>query len=370
MTRPHNSLRELMTLGQSVWLDFIDRALIEGGGLARLIDEDGVCGLTSNPAIFEQAVATGGAYDAEIDRLAAAGLDAAGIVRSIAVADIQAAADLLRPAFVTSATLDGYASLEVSPDLARDAAATMAEARALWRQLARPNVMIKVPATQEALPAIQALIAEGINVNVTLLFDVGRYRAVADAWLAGLERRAAAGVSVASVASVASFFVSRIDTAVDGELERAGRAGAALRGEAAIACARMAYEAWREIHAEPRWQALLARGAQPQRLLWASTGTKDPAHADVKYVEALIGPHTVTTLPPATLEAFRHHGRARPTLARAADDARMLPARLAARGVDLAAVAARLEAEGIGKFALAHRRLLNAIQARLAPGSL
>lgn len=364
-----NPLLALEALGQSVWLDYIDRALLASGELARLIREDGVSGVTSNPAIFGKAIARGG-YDADIARLVQAGHRPAEIYETLTVGEVQHAADVLRPVYVASGGRDGYVSLEVSPRLADDTAATIAAARRLAAAVARPNLMVKVPATRAGLPAIRALLAQGINVNVTLLFGLARYRDVVEAFLAGLEDRQAAGRPLDGVASVASFFLSRIDTLIDARLDRDPRPeAAALRGRAAIASARLAYSYYKEWLIGPCWRALGADGARPQRLLWASTSTKDPAYADVKYVDAVIGPDTVTTLPPETLRAYRDHGE---PVARLADDlpaARALPAQLAALGIDLEDAATVLEREGVRLFVEPYDWALAALGAHAQSGT-
>jgi len=294
---------------QSVWLDYIRRSLIAKGDLRRLVEEDGLGGVTSNPAIFEKAISAGDEYTADIEQTSKdPSLDAKAVFERLAVKDIQDAADVLRPVYDRTATIDGYVSLEVAPDLASDTAGTMAEARRLWKMVGRPNVHIKVPATPEGIPAIRTLISEGINVNITLLFARSAYEAVAQAFIEGLEARAAAGGDLKHVASVASFFVSRIDTLVDSwidtKLKTATGADKAtlegLRGKVAIANAKLAYQSYKKIFAGPRWEALAKKGAQVQRVLWASTGTKNPNYSDVMYVEELIGPDTVNTVPPDT----------------------------------------------------------------------
>lgn len=364
-----NRLRRIESLGQSLWLDYIERALLAGGGLECLIHDDGISGVTSNPAIFEKAIQHAD-YDAAIALLARRGLGAQEIYEELAFEDVSLAADLLRDVYETSCMraccgCDGYVSLEVSPQLAHDTAATVAEAKRLWNRVGRPNLMIKVPATRAGLPAIRQLIADGINVNVTLLFGVARYREVAESYFAGLEDRLAQGGTIDRVASVASFFLSRIDTLVDGYLDHAGQPQAReLRGQAAIAYARLAYLDYQEFMRSPRWQALTARGARPQRLLWASTSTKDPAYDDVKYVDALIGPDTVNTLPPETMTAYRDHGKPALRLEEGTDAARALPGQLAALGVDLTAVSDELERQGVQKFIEPYERLLATLARR------
>jgi len=358
-----NPLRQLGSLGQSVWLDDIRRGWLRDGTLARLVAEDGVTGVTSNPAIFGKAISETHDYDAAIADLARRGLDARAMYEALMIEDIQNAADLLRKVYETSDRRDGYVSLEVSPHLAHDTEATMAEARRLWAAVDRANLMIKVPGTRAGLPAIHRLIAAGINVNVTLLFSVERYQEAARAYLDGLEAYASAGNPAGRVASVASFFLSRIDVAVDKRLDAieqpiARAAAQKLRGQAAIACARIAYQAYNEFIADRRWQALTQRGARSQRLLWASTGTKDPAYSDVKYVDALIGADTVNTMPYETLIAYRDHGEPAARLTEDTEDAFQLPAQLAQLGVELPGIAGQLEEEGVQKFIAPYDKLL------------
>ena len=347
-----NPLLKLKALGQSIWLDDIRRAWLEDGTLARLIADDGLAGVTSNPAIFEKAIAKARDYDEAIAALARAGASPPAIYDALTVDDVGRAADLFRPLHERTGGADGFVSLEVSPHLAYDTRNTVAEAHRLWERLDRPNVMIKVPATRPGLQAIRKLIADGVNVNATLLFSVARYREVVEAFMAGLEQRAREGKSVDRMASVASFFLSRIDTLVDRQLDEIGTAdAAALRGQAAVACARLACQHYREEWRErARWRALAGRGAHPQRLLWASTSTKDEAYSVLKYVEALVGPDTVNTLPPETLAAYRDGGRPALTLENDLAAARTLPQRLDALGIDLEAVAEALEREGVRKF--------------------
>lgn len=360
-----NPLRELEALGQSVWLDYIERDLIASGKLRRLIRNDGITGLTSNPAIFEKALCGGGAYDAAIRARADIGLDAHALYEALAVEDVQAAADVLATVYAATRGGDGYVSLEVSPHFAYDADATVREARRLWRAFDRPNAMIKVPATLPGVSAIRALIAEGINVNATLLFGLGRYADVAEAFLGGLEARAATGALVENVASVASFFLSRIDTLVDSRLRAVGTEAAhALRGRAAIAAARLAYQHYKRWTAAERWQRLAALGARPQRLLWASTSVKDPAYSDVQYVNALIGPETVTTVPPETLDAYRDHGWPMPRLETHLDEAQATLDVLRDLGIAFEDVAEQLEREGVRRFTEPFDKLLAALEQR------
>jgi transaldolase len=368
---PMNPLKQLEQFGQSFWIDSISRHLIAYGGLARLIAEDGLKGLTSNPAIFEQAIVQGREYAAAIRQALKEGDPSPEeLYEALAIADIRDAADLLRPVFEATGGRDGYVSLEVSPRLAHDTRATVEEAQRLWRQVDRPNLMLKVPATPAGLPAIEHLIADGINVNVTLLFSRAVYRKVAEAYMAGLEKRAAADLALEPVASVASFFVSRIDTAVDELIEE--RLGATppdaqrsqlerLRGRAAIANAKLAYQAYKSLVASERWRRLAARGARTQRLLWGSTSTKNPAYRDVIYVEELIGPDTVNTMPLATIDAFRDHGRPRASLEEGVEEARCVLEELAEVGIVLEEVADRLLADGVRRFAEAFDRLLTAV---------
>jgi transaldolase len=368
---PHNNrLRRLEVLGQSLWLDYIERELLTGGEMERMIRDDGISGVTSNPAIFEKAIAQHAEYDAAIAELAHRGLDAQKIYEELVVEDVCLAADLLRGVYETSSMRDGYVSLEVSPHLAYDTAATVAEAKRLWGRVARPNLMIKVPATRAGLPAIRQLIASGINVNATLLFGVARYREVAESYIAGLEERLANGGALDHVASVASFFLSRIDTLVDHFLDQDKRVqagelrGPALRGRAAIACARIAYQEYKRLAGGVRWQTLAAHGARTQRLLWASTSTKDPSYDDVMYVEALIGPDTVNTLPPETLAAYHDHGDPKLRLEEHLDVTYALPGQLAALGLDLDVVSDELEHQGVQKFVEPYDKLLTTLAHR------
>lgn len=371
-----NPLRELARYGQSVWYDSLRRGILVSGELARDVEEDGLAGLTTNPAIYEKAISGSRDYDAELATLLPRrDLDAKTIYEELALHDIQAAADLLRPVYERTARRDGYVSLEVAPMVAHDADATRVEARRLWRALGRENVMIKVPGTPEALPAIRALLSEGVNVNVTLLFSRGTYARVAEEHLAALEDRAARGEDLSRVASVASFFVSRIDVLVDKLLDELCTSAAdhelrkraeALRGRVAIANAKLAYQDWRAFTSSPRWARLRRRGAQTQRLLWASTSTKDPRYRDVMYVEGLIGPETVDTMPPATFEAFRDHGQVRPSLEANVEGARSALAELADLGISIDDVTDRLLAEGVRLFAEPFAKLLAAIEERRA----
>jgi transaldolase/glucose-6-phosphate isomerase len=369
-TSPVAALRQH---GQSVWLDFIRRTLIRGGELRRLVEEDGVGGVTSNPAIFEKAIEGSDDYKAAIEELAGQpGLTPKDVFERLAVQDIQDAADVLAPVYARTRTGDGYVSLEVAPDLAHDTAGTLAEARRLWKATGRPNVMIKVPATPAGVPAIRTLLAEGINVNITLLFARAAYEQVAWAFVEALEERVAAGRPVDTVASVASFFVSRIDTAVDAQLEEKLETAAppeqarlqGLLGRVAIANAKLAYQSYQQIFSGPRWEALARRGAHVQRVLWASTGTKNPRYSDVLYVEELIGPDTVNTMPPETLNAFRDHGRVRPSLEEDVSGARQVLDDLEKAGISLDRVTDDLLADGVKKFADPFAKLLAAVARR------
>ena len=341
-------LHELADLGQAIWLDYIRRSFITSGDLQALVDE-GLRGITSNPTIFEKAIAGSTDYDEDLRQLVGEGKTVQEIYEALALDDIQRAADLLRPIYEQTDGADGYVSLEVDPNLADDTEGTVAEAQRLFAALDRPNVMIKVPATPAGVPAIETLIGEGINVNVTLIFSLAQYEAVAEAYIAGLEKLAAAGRRVARVASVASFFISRVDVAVDRTLEEMGET--ALQGKIAVANSKVAYARFREIFSGARWERLAAQSARVQRVLWASTSTKNPLYPDTLYLDGLIGPHTVNTVPPATLTAFRDHGTVAPTLPAGLDEARAQLTRLADLGVDLNDITQKLQHDGVAKFA-------------------
>ncbi len=356
-----NPLIRLGQLGQSPWLDFITRELMTSGRLAAMIREDGLLGMTSNPTIFEKAISGSEDYDEDVGRLLGAGENPAAIFEAIAVADVRSACDIFRDRYEELEGRDGLVSIEVNPELANDTGATIREAERLWRAVDRPNVMVKIPGTEAGLPAITETLAAGINVNVTLLFAVSRYQQVLDAFQTGLERRLGSGHPIDRMASVASFFVSRVDSKVDPLLDRS-RERDPLRGTVAIANAAMAYAAFERCLETDRWRGLAARGGRPQRPLWASTSTKDPRYADTHYVEPLVAPHTVNTLPPDTMDAYRDHGqpavRIRQTIAEA-------PARLEAlreRGIDLGAITRELELEGVEKFAASYRGVLEGIE--------
>jgi len=371
MSNPFPALAEA---GQAIWLDFLHRRILEDGELKRQVAEEGVRGVTSNPAIFEQAIGQGDAYDARLARLIAErDGDVVDLYERLAIADIQDAADQLRPLYDSLNGKDGFVSLEVSPHLADDTHGTLTEARRLWAAVNRPNLMIKVPGTTAGVPAIRTLIGDGINVNVTLLFGLDAYLAVAEAHVSGLEAFRAAGGDASTVHGVASFFVSRIDGAIDKAIDSRVAAGdpqsaalLALRGKVAIANAKNAYQHYLDLISAPRWRALAQAGASPQRLLWASTGTKDPAYSDVLYVESLIGRDTVNTVPPATLAAFADHGVARETLTDDVAGALAVLAGTERLGLDLGAVTDFLVTDGVGKFVQAFDHLLAAVAAKRA----
>jgi len=364
----NNSLKRVKMFGQSVWLDYIRRDLIAGGELQCLIEEDGVQGITSNPSIFEKAIMESHDYDEVIRNMTGEGKNARAIYEAISLRDVKDAADMFRPLYDGSEGLDGYVSLEVDPHLAHDAKATIEECRRIWAALNRPNVFIKVPATIEGLRAIRQLISEGINVNVTLLFGLHRYRSVAEAYITGIDERLTSGESVSRIASVASFFVSRIDAVVDPLLEKISAQGnkeaemaRSALGYVAIASANMAYQIHKEIFGGDRFKKTATQGARIQRLLWASTGTKNPAHSDVKYVEALIGPDTIDTLPRETLDAYRDHGDPRARLGQDIAQATGILGQLPALGIDIDSITQRLEDEGVQKFIESFVRLMSAI---------
>ena len=366
-----NPLKQLGAFGQSIWLDYIRRDLIASGGLRRLIEEDGLRGMTSNPAIFEKAIAESHEYDEDIRAMALAGKDAKAIYETLSQRDVQSAADEFRSLYDRTDGKDGYVSLEVNPHLAHDTAGTIEEARRLWATLNRPNVFIKVPATAEGLPAIQQLISEGISVNVTLLFGLPRYRQVADAYIAGIEARAAQGKPVNHVASVASFFVSRIDALVDPLLEKRIAQGGReadvakqVHGQVAVASAKMAYQIYKEIFGSARFKRLADKGARVQRLLWASTGTKNPDYPDVKYVESLIGPETVNTVPVETLDAYRDHGDPKARLEQDVQQAGWVLERLSELGINIDKVTQQLEDEGVEKFNKPFDKLMETLAKR------
>jgi len=370
-----NPLLQLGEAGQAIWLDFLSRGLIGNGDLERLVANDGLAGMTSNPSIFEKAIGHGTDYDASLQAAEAEGdHDANALYERLAIEDIQHAAAVLRPLYDRTDGRDGFVSLEVSPYLAMDTKATIAEARRLWRAVGRPNIMIKVPATKAGLPAIRELIGEAINVNITLLFSQQTYADVVAAYLSGLEQAAAEGKDPSRIASVASFFVSRIDAAVDKRIDQMlvtapaaqREALAPLPGKIAIANAKLAYQIYKRQFAGDRWQALHAKGARAQRLLWASTGVKNPNYRDVLYVEELIGPDTVNTMPLETVEAFQDHGVVCDTLTEGVDEAHELLRELEAAGIDYDDVTDTLEREGVQKFSDSFAHLLEGIEAKRA----
>ena len=363
-----NPLESLHDHGQAVWLDFLARRFITEGGLKKLVEGDGLTGVTSNPTIFNKAIAGSADYDSSLKT--AGDFDIMTLYERLAIEDIQHAADVLRPAYEATKRADGYVSLEVSPYLAMSTEATVAEARRLSNAVSRDNVMIKVPATKPGLPAIRQLIGEGINVNITLLFSQQVYEEVVEAYLAGVEHLVAQGGDPSKIASVASFFVSRIDQSVDKLIDeclrqtndadkRADLTG--LRGKIAIANAKLAYQRYKRLFAGARWEKLRAEGARVQRLLWASTGTKNPAYSDVLYIEGLVAPETISTMPPATMDAFRDHGRVQPTLEENIEQARQVMATLEKSGISIDSVTAKLVEEGVQIFADAFDKLLDAV---------
>lgn len=368
-----NALQQAGSLGHSIWLDDIRRDFVTDGRLERFITEDGICGITSNPAIFEKAIVDSTTYDNDIQKMAKSGKDAKEIYETLTQTDVQLAADVFRPVYDQTHGKDGYVSLEVNPHLALDTKETINEARRLWAALDRPNVLIKVPGTKEGLSAIEQLIHEGINVNVTLLFGLTRYREVAQAYIAGLEARVADGKSVKHVASVASFFVSRIDVIVDPllkegvfESEDLDKFAQNACGQVAISSAKLAYQIYQEIFNGERFAQLIAKGAQTQRLLWASTGTKDPDFSDVKYAEALIGVDTVDTMPMKTLDAYRDHGQPKARLEEDVEMASLILQRLPELGMDMGKITQQLEDEAIEKFNEPFDKLMETLARKLA----
>jgi len=370
-----NPLVEVEKLGQSIWYDNIRRLLIDNGDIAGKIADDDLRGITSNPTIFEKAIGGSTDYNDAMQKLIGEGKGVTEIYEALAIEDIQRAADLFKPVYERTNKLDGYVSLEVSPLLARDTDGTVAEAKRLWAALNRPNVCIKIPATPEGIPAIRQSIAAGININVTMIFALENYEQVADAFISGLEDRLAAGSPIDHVASVASVFVSRIDSAVDKELEsriakstdEAGKAKlSSLLGKVAIANAKIQYQRFKEIFSSERFAKLKVKGAQVQRPLWASTGTKNPAYSDVLYVDNLIAPQTVNTIPPATYTAFRDHGTVKLTIEEGLDEAKATLAALAETGIDLSAVCQKLQDDGVKAFADSFESLMQTIQSKQA----
>ena len=369
-----NPLVELGKLGQSPWLDFIERGLVSSGGLLRLVSEDGITGVTSNPTIFEKAISAGQEYDEQIQILAGRGAGVMEAYKEIVTEDIRNAADVLRPVYDTLTGADGYVSLEVDPDLAYDTDRTIERAEDLFRAVSRSNVLNKIPGTREGLPAIEETIARGIPVNVTLIFSVKRYEEVAEAYIRGVERLVAPGKSPHRVASVASFFVSRVDTAVDRLLDEViprwpgspkAETAISLKGKVAVANARLAYARFGEIFSTPRWKELASKGARAQRPLWASTGTKNPKYSDVLYVEELIGPNTVNTMPLSTIDFFRDHGNVEETLTGREKEARAILDDLGLLDIGIEEVCEQLVRDGVQSFTDSYRNLLAAIERKL-----
>jgi transaldolase / glucose-6-phosphate isomerase len=363
-----NPLKGLLDFGQSPWMDYIRRDLLTSGELKKMIENDGLRGMTSNPAIFEKSITGSTLYSDILNAPDAKSLDAKGLYEKIAIRDVQDACDIFKPVYQQSKRRDGYVSLEVSPYLANDTKGTLEEARRLWKAVSRENLMIKVPATPEGIPAIRQLLEEGLNINITLLFAQSAYEKVAEAYIAALEARALKGLDISHIASVASFFVSRIDTLVDSkvdELEKTANGAAkglleSVRGKIAIANAKLTYQKYEELFGGPRWKALAGKGAQTQRLLWASTSTKNPKYRDVIYVEELIGTDTVDTIPPATFDAFRDHGKLRKSLTEDVAGATKTMDRLGKAGISMKDVTDKLLADGVKLFADAFKQLLDA----------
>jgi transaldolase len=354
-------IARLNDYGQSPWYDNIRRSLLEGGDLARMIAEDGIRGVTSNPTIFEKAISAGNEYDEVIHSLAGQGLSSEGIGWELLIADVGTAADILRPTHDATGGADGFVSIEVAPELAADTAGTIVQARDLHQRLARPNVMVKIPATAEGIPAIEEMIASGRNINITLIFSLVRYGEVIEAYFTGLERLAEAGGDLSTVNSVASFFVSRVDTEADRRLP----AGHPLRGKVAVANAKLAYQLFKERHSGARWEALAARGAKVQRPLWASTSTKNPEYSDTLYVDELVGRNTVNTLAPASIDALRDHGNPQPdTIEHDVDGARAVMDGLAIAGVDYDDLTKTIEREGVDAFARSYHDFIAALDKR------
>jgi len=355
-----NNLTQIHEHGQSIWLDLLDRNLMDSGKLKKLIEEDGLRGLTSNPAIFEKAISNSSDYDGDIALHSKKGMKNDAIFYEIAIADIRRAADIFKPVYDESNGNDGFVSLEVSPHLARDTEGTVEQARELWQKVDRNNVMIKIPGTLEGLLAIRQCISDGININVTLLFGLNRYKKVTEAYLGGLEDRLRAGHSIVEVRSVASFFLSRIDVMVDPMLEEKGLGH--LKGKVAIASAKKAYTIYEDVFSSERFQKLESEGGKPQRVLWASTSTKDPSYSDVKYVEALIGGNTINTVPMETLNAFRDHGKATKSLKEDMDKATRTLEKIEESGIQMSRVAHDLVEEGIEKFNTPFTKLIKGIE--------
>ena len=371
-----NPLKALGEQGQSVWLDYMRRNLITSGELQRLIDNDGVKGLTSNPTIFQKAVEGSEDYDDLFKEWAPKGASAGDVFEALAIRDIGDAARIFRPVFEQTRHRDGYCSIEVTPTLAHDTQGTVVEARRLWQKLGVQNVMVKIPGTLEGTPAIEQCVAEGLNINVTLLFSQDAYVAVAEAYIRGLEQRAARGEDVSKSASVASFFVSRIDSLVEKTIASREKTATPqqralfdeVTGKVAIANAKQAYQKYKKLFSGPRWQKLADKGAKTQRVLWASTGTKNPKYSDVLYIEELIGADTVNTIPPATLDAFRDHGKVRPTLEQGVDQADAVMRKLEQSGISMKEVTDKLVEDGVKSFSDSFAELISAVGSRLKAG--
>ncbi len=363
-----NPLKGLLEYGQSPWMDYIRRDLLTGGGLKKFIDEDGLRGMTSNPTIFEKSITGSTLYSDILQSPEAKSLDAKSLYEKIAIRDVQDACDIFKPVYQSTHRRDGYVSLEVSPYLANDTKGTLDEARRLWKTVGRQNLMVKVPGTPAGVPAIRQLLEDGLNINVTLLFAQSAYEQVAEAFLAALEARTLKGLDINHSASVASFFVSRIDTLIDSKIEEKLKTAAgdqkallaSIEGKVAIANAKLTYKKYQELFGSPRWKALAAKGAQTQRLLWASTSTKNPKYRDVLYVEELIGADTVDTIPPATFDAFRDHGKLRNSLSEDVPGAAKVMDNLAKAGVSMKEVTQKLLEDGVKLFADAFKTLLDA----------
>ena len=364
-----NPLKGLLAYGQSPWMDYIRRDLLTSGGLKKMIDQDGLRGMTSNPTIFEKAITGSNFYADILESPDAKKLGAGGVYEKIAIRDVQDATDIFKPVYVESKRRDGYVSLEVSPLLANDTQATIDEARRLWKTVSRENLMVKVPATPAGIPAIRQLLEDGLNINITLLFAQSAYEQVAEAFLAALEARAKKGQDISHIASVASFFVSRIDTLIDSQIEAKLKTVTdanqralltSIEGKIAIANAKLTYRKYQELFGGARWKALAAKGAQTQRLLWASTSTKNPKYRDVQYVEELIGADTVDTIPPATFDAFRDHGKLRASLTENVDEAAKTMANLEKAGISMKEATEKLVVDGVKLFADAFKQLLEA----------
>lgn len=368
-----NPLLQLKTQGQSVWYDNIDRAQLASGAFKRLLDEDGVVGVTANPTIFQKSLSSGTAYDEQLNQLISAGKSTNDIYETLVMQDIRTVADLLRPIYDSTAGQDGYVSLEVSPVLAHDTEGTIAEVRRFWQTVNRPNLMIKIPGTPEGIPAVYQALREGINVNITLIFSLDNYSAVVEAYQSALEERNGQGQAISHIASVASFFVSRVDTLVDKLLEDKIKASTdsaeqqklkALEGKAAIANARLVYQEFKRLFSTPRFETLKHSGAQMQRPLWASTSTKNPAYRDVLYAEELVGPHTVDTMPLETVQNFRDHGQARNSMEDNIPEAKAVLAALEAVGIHYNQVTQQLQDEGVQKFVDSFHDLFNGIESK------